>query len=64
MASASSTSAKTLFDDSKMRLADRVQMNLNNICSLARQITRGSKSNEVSYFLLLSIEYRIQYLLL
>ncbi|XP_045480953.1 uncharacterized protein LOC123685336 [Harmonia axyridis] len=47
MASASSASAKTLFDDSKLRLADRVQMNLNNICSLARQITRGSKSNEI-----------------
>ncbi|KAK9880510.1 hypothetical protein WA026_011749 [Henosepilachna vigintioctopunctata] len=47
MASASSTSAKFLFVDSKVRLADRVQINVNNISSLARQITRGSKSNEI-----------------
>lgn len=48
MASASSTSARSLFADSKMRLADRVQVNVNNISSLARQITRGSKSSEVN----------------
>ncbi|XP_050498378.1 uncharacterized protein LOC126879415 [Diabrotica virgifera virgifera] len=47
MASASSTSARSLFADSKMRLADRVQVNVNNISSLARQITRGSKSTEI-----------------
>ncbi|XP_072377330.1 BLOC-1-related complex subunit 7 [Diabrotica undecimpunctata] len=47
MASASSTSARSLFSDSKMRLADRVQVNVNNISSLARQITRGSKSTEI-----------------
>lgn len=47
MASASSTSARSLFVDSKMRLADRVQVNVNNIASLARQIQRGSKSSEV-----------------
>ncbi|CAH0556499.1 unnamed protein product [Brassicogethes aeneus] len=47
MASASSTSARSLFADSKMRLADRVQVNVNNISSLARQITRGSKSSEI-----------------
>lgn len=47
MTSASSTSARSLFSDSKMRLADRVQVNVNNISSLARQITRGSKSSEV-----------------
>lgn len=50
MASASSTSARSLFSDSKMRLADRVQVNINNISSLARQITRGSKSNEVKQY--------------
>ncbi|XP_012270588.1 uncharacterized protein LOC105694475 [Orussus abietinus] len=47
MASASSTSARSLFIDSKMRLADRVQVNVNNIASLARQIQRGSKSSEI-----------------
>lgn len=47
MASASSTSARSLFVDSKMRLADRVQVNVNNIASLARQIQRGSKSSEI-----------------
>ena len=48
MASASSTSARSLFVDSKLRLADRVQVNVNNIASVARQIQRGAKSNEVS----------------
>ncbi|XP_015509599.1 BLOC-1-related complex subunit 7 [Neodiprion pinetum] len=47
MASASSTSARSLFVDSKMRLADRVQVNVNNIASLARQIQRGSRSSEI-----------------
>lgn len=47
MASASTTSARTLFADSKMRLADRVQVNVNNVASLARQMVRGSKSTEV-----------------
>lgn len=47
MTSASSTSARSLFADSKMRLADRVQMNVNNITSLARQVVRGSKSSEI-----------------
>ncbi|KAK7869369.1 hypothetical protein R5R35_000677 [Gryllus longicercus] len=47
MASASSTSARSLFVDSKLRLADRVQVNVNNIASVARQIQRGSKSNEL-----------------
>ncbi|XP_029162770.1 BLOC-1-related complex subunit 7 [Nylanderia fulva] len=47
MASASSTSARSLFIESKMRLADRVQVNVNNIASLARQIQRGSKSSEI-----------------
>ncbi|XP_025834688.1 BLOC-1-related complex subunit 7 [Agrilus planipennis] len=47
MASASSTSARSLFADSKMRLADRVQVNVNNVASLSRQIIRGSKSSEI-----------------
>ncbi|RZF32813.1 hypothetical protein LSTR_LSTR011459 [Laodelphax striatellus] len=47
MASASSKSAKSLFNESKARLADRVQINVNNIASVARQIQRGSKSNEI-----------------
>uniref|UniRef100_A0ABD2WC67 BLOC-1-related complex subunit 7 n=1 Tax=Trichogramma kaykai TaxID=54128 RepID=A0ABD2WC67_9HYME len=47
MASASSTSARSLFVESKMRLADRVQVNINNIASLTRQIQRGSKSSEI-----------------
>ena len=49
MTSASSTSARSLFSDSKMRLADRVQVNVNNVASVARQIVRGSKANEVGY---------------
>ncbi|XP_071054322.1 BLOC-1-related complex subunit 7 [Onthophagus taurus] len=47
MTSASSTSARSLFADSKMRLADRVQVNVNNVASLARQISRDSKSSEL-----------------
>lgn len=38
MASASSTSAKNLFADSKQRLAERVQVNVNNIGSITRQV--------------------------
>ncbi|XP_013149454.1 PREDICTED: uncharacterized protein LOC106111843 [Papilio polytes] len=48
MTSASSSSARSLFAESKQRLAERVQVNMNNISSLARQIQRGSKSNELS----------------
>jgi len=47
MASASSTSAKNLFQDSKHRLSERVQANITSIGSLARQIQRGSKSQEI-----------------
>lgn len=47
MASASSTSARSLFGESKIRLADKVQVNVNNIASVVRQIQRGSKSNEI-----------------
>ncbi|XP_026332763.1 BLOC-1-related complex subunit 7 [Hyposmocoma kahamanoa] len=47
MTSASSSSARSLFAESKQRLAERVQVNMNNISSLTRQILRGSKSNEL-----------------
>ena len=47
MASASSTSARNLFVDSKVRLSERVQSNITSIGSLARQIQRGSKSQEI-----------------
>ncbi|XP_066599737.1 BLOC-1-related complex subunit 7 [Prorops nasuta] len=47
MASASSTSARSLFAESKIRLSDRVQVNVNNIASLARQLQRASNSSEV-----------------
>lgn len=50
MASASSSSARLLFSDSKRRLADRVTGTVNNTASIARQIVRGSKSNEASAF--------------
>lgn len=49
MASASSSSARFLFSDSKRRLADRVSVNVNNAASVARQIVRGSKSSEVCF---------------
>jgi len=47
MASASSTSAKNLFHDSKQKLSERVQANINSIGSLVRQIQKGSRSNEI-----------------
>lgn len=51
MASASSSSARLLFNDSKKRLADRINVNTQNAASVARQIVRGSKSTEVSIIL-------------
>jgi ribosomal protein S1 len=47
MASASSTSAKNLFGDSKRRLSERVQVNVNNLGSVTRQVQRGSKTHEM-----------------
>ena len=47
MASASSTSARNLFQDSKRRLSERVQVNINNLGSIVRQVQRGSKSAEM-----------------
>lgn len=47
MASASSTSAKNLFADSKSLLARRVQVNVSNMGSICRQINRGSQSADM-----------------
>ncbi|EDV55322.1 BLOC-1-related complex subunit 7 [Drosophila suzukii] len=49
MASATSSSARHLFDDSKKRLCARVGVNVNNLGSVARQVVRGSKSNEIMH---------------
>ncbi|CAN7990359.1 unnamed protein product [Ixodes hexagonus] len=40
------SSARSLFVESKERLCDRIQVNVNSVGSLARQIVKGSKSNE------------------
>lgn len=48
MASASSSSAKNLFYDSKRRISERVIGNMNNTASVGRQILRGSRSMDVS----------------
>ncbi|KAA0197515.1 hypothetical protein HAZT_HAZT010015 [Hyalella azteca] len=47
MASASSTSAKNLFVDSKRRLGERVHVNVNNLASICRQVLRGSQSADL-----------------
>jgi len=47
MASASSTSAKNLFHDSKQKLSERVQNNISSVGSLVRQIQVRSKSNDI-----------------
>lgn len=52
MASASSSSAKNLFHDSKRRLADRVAGTVNNVASVGRQVVRGSRSNDVCSLML------------
>lgn len=57
MASASSSSAKNLFHDSKRRLADRVVGTVNNAASVGRQIVRGSRSNDVSVNEVIFIKY-------
>ncbi|EDW91383.1 uncharacterized protein LOC108051791 [Drosophila rhopaloa] len=49
MASATSSSARHLFDESKKRLCARVGVNVNNLGSVARQVVRGSKSNEIMH---------------
>ncbi|CAM1305494.1 Uncharacterised protein g4073 [Pycnogonum litorale] len=47
MAVASGANARDLFCESKRRLSDRIQLNINNFGSVAKQIVRGSKSNEM-----------------
>ncbi|XP_042901152.1 BLOC-1-related complex subunit 7 isoform X2 [Parasteatoda tepidariorum] len=42
----SASSARILFSESKARLSDRIQVNVNSTGSLAKQIVKGSKSNE------------------
>lgn len=41
------SSARNLFTESKARLSDRIQVNVNSAGSVAKQVVRGSKSNEV-----------------
>lgn len=38
---------QALYAESKQRLSDRIQSNVNAVGSIARQIVRGSKSSEV-----------------
>jgi hypothetical protein len=47
--------AKQLYAESKQKLSDRIQQNINVLGSLCREINRGSKSQEVSFFFLFSI---------
>ncbi|KAL3183035.1 hypothetical protein MRX96_006822 [Rhipicephalus microplus] len=42
----SESSARSLFVESKERLCDRIQVNVNSVGSLARQVVKGSKSSE------------------
>ncbi|XP_035228305.1 uncharacterized protein LOC118200440, partial [Stegodyphus dumicola] len=42
----SASSARNLFTESKARLSDRIQVNVIGTGTLAKQIVRGSKSNE------------------
>ncbi|OQR76654.1 hypothetical protein BIW11_03033 [Tropilaelaps mercedesae] len=41
------TAAKVLFEDSKARLAERAQSNVNGLGSLARQVLKGARSQQV-----------------
>ncbi|ALC42238.1 CG18065 [Drosophila busckii] len=49
MASASSSSARHLFDESKTRLCARVGVNVNNLGSVTRQIVKYSETNEIMH---------------
>lgn len=42
----SASSARNLFVESKARLSERIQVNVNTIGSLTKQIVKGSKSPE------------------
>lgn len=43
-----SAQTQALYAESKQRLSDRIQSNVNAVGSIARQVVRGSKSSEVS----------------
>ncbi|XP_050436284.1 uncharacterized protein LOC126843030 [Adelges cooleyi] len=47
MTSASSTSARSLFGDSKNLLSERVKLNINNMSSVIKQMQKSSKSHEI-----------------
>ncbi|CAO1409934.1 unnamed protein product [Diamesa serratosioi] len=47
MSSACPNAAKSLFSDSKRRLSDRVNVNVENCSSIARAVIRGSKSHDI-----------------
>lgn len=47
MTSASSTSARSLFGDSKNLLNERVKLNINNMSSVVKQIHKCSKSRDM-----------------
>ncbi|XP_050535110.1 uncharacterized protein LOC126902129 [Daktulosphaira vitifoliae] len=47
MTSASSTSARSLFGDSKNMLSERVKLNINNMSSVIKQMQKSSKSHEI-----------------
>ncbi|XP_065559292.1 uncharacterized protein LOC136026538 isoform X3 [Artemia franciscana] len=62
MTSASKTSAKNLFSDSKRKLCDRVQGNLIALQMTIRQISRGSRTSEnLQKMQLLSAQFGYQY---
>ncbi|XP_076371993.1 BLOC-1 related complex subunit 7 [Tachypleus tridentatus] len=46
-ASSTPGSARNLFIESKARLSERIQVNVNSVGSLARQVTKGSKTSEI-----------------
>merc|ERR1712029_1047603 len=47
MASASSTSARNLFSDSRRRLCERAVASVHSLGSVGRQVARGSRSHEI-----------------
>ena len=47
MASASSTSARNLFGDSRRRLCERAVASVHSLGSVGRQVVRGSRSHDI-----------------
>ena len=47
MASASSTSAKNLFSDSRRRLCERAVASVHSLGSVSRQVARGSRQHDI-----------------